>query len=616
MSVPKPARRPLCHTCGYSPLAVYLDSLSLTSSSPNGARWNCSGGADSTVLCFAVRFRLSPTAHRMPSFHHVGTKEELTIIERLRRLPILHPILFAVYPVVALLNANLTEIPPRQAFRPLLFSLFCALLLVGLFRLMLSDWQKAGLLSSLSVLLLFSYGHVYGELETVRILGVQLGRHRHLIPGSLLLLLAAFLWAKTGEEPSRDMTAALNIIAAVAVLIPATNILLSHGQWSTLAAQRRRAGEETFTLRLTARNEQPDIYYIVPDTYARGDVLQQIYDYDNSDFYDFLRDRGFYVAERSTANYLWTHISLVSSLNLNYLPEVLPEYSKSDRTGVGPAIQNSLVRRSLEEAGYSSVGFATGWEATEIFDADIVMTPDMSTYRELQQRGLLNDFEGLLLESSAGLILLDIDALTSTPLGTYVAERLQDRFTFQREIVLALYRNLEALPAVPEPTFAFAHSLAPHGPHIFGPDGEPVDNEGAFNLAAEQDVPGGTHGRRYLDELTYVTKRLEGIVDAILEESDGPVVIVIQADHGPAPGLDWDDPTPEALTARMAILNAYYLPEACRGDLYPDITPVNSFRVILNCLYDADLPLLEDKTFNGFYEFAEIEQRNIELGGP
>jgi hypothetical protein len=36
---------------------------------------------------------------------------------------------------------------------------------------------------------------------------------------------------------------------------------------------------------------------------------------------------------------------------------------------------------------------------------------------------------------------------------------------------------------------------------------------------------------------------------------------------------------------RMLILNAYYLPEACRQTLYPETTPVNSFRAVFDaCL--------------------------------
>jgi hypothetical protein len=58
----------------------------------------------------------------------------------------------------------------------------------------------------------------------------------------------------------------------------------------------------------------------------------------------------------------------------------------------------------------------------------------------------------------------------------------------------------------------------------------------------------------------------------------------------------------------MRILNAYYLPEQKAGekadqrtdpktDLYPSITPVNSFRMIFRKYFGADMPILEDKSY-------------------
>jgi hypothetical protein len=47
---------------------------------------------------------------------------------------------------------------------------------------------------------------------------------------------------------------------------------------------------------------------------------------------------------------------------------------------------------------------------------------------------------------------------------------------------------------------------------------------------------------------------------------------------------------------RNANLNAYYLPKGYK-DLYDSITPVNSFRIILNEYFGASYPLLPDITY-------------------
>ncbi|MCK4897470.1 MAG: hypothetical protein KAS38_01725, partial [Anaerolineales bacterium] len=62
---------------------------------------------------------------------------------------VLHPFLFAVYPVLALLAYNVEETRLSVSLRPLLISLIgaAALLLIG--KLLLKDWYKAGLFSTL-----------------------------------------------------------------------------------------------------------------------------------------------------------------------------------------------------------------------------------------------------------------------------------------------------------------------------------------------------------------------------------------------------------------------------------------------------------------------------------
>ena len=84
------------------------------------------------------------------------------------------------------------------------------------------------------------------------------------------------------------------------------------------------------------------------------------------------------------------------------------------------------------------------------------------------------------------------------------------------------------------------------------------------------------------------------MIDALIENSNIPPVIIIQGDHGPLPDLT-EDPS-----QRIPILNAYYLP-GIKTDklLYPYISPVNSFRVVLNSYFGQNLHLLEDKSYFG-----------------
>jgi hypothetical protein len=53
---------------------------------------------------------------------------------------------------------------------------------------------------------------------------------------------------------------------------------------------------------------------------------------------------------------------------------------------------------------------------------------------------------------------------------------------------------------------------------------------------------------------------------------------------------------------RMSILNAYYVNEETKKDLYETITPVNSFRIIFNHYFGTNYPLLEDLSYHAYGE--------------
>ena len=132
----------------------------------------------------------------------------------------IHPLLLAIYPVLALLAFNITEAKPADALRALLVSLASGIVLFIVLKLVLRNTQRAALVFSTLWVLFFSYGHVYDSLGQIRSLGSQFARHRFLIPAWVAVFLAASAIMARKRASARSMTPVLNVMGLAALLMP------------------------------------------------------------------------------------------------------------------------------------------------------------------------------------------------------------------------------------------------------------------------------------------------------------------------------------------------------------------------------------------------------------
>jgi hypothetical protein len=453
----------------------------------------------------------------------------------------------------------------------------------------------------MALFLFFAYGPAYQVLKAVTIAGAVVGRHRLMVPLWVGVFAVGCWWIVRRRQPLAPLTRWANVVSVAALLIPCATILVGEMRAAASSPIEHRALEMTLPQDEHAQDDLPDVYYIILDSYARGDIYADMFDHNNAAFIDGLRGQGFYVAEESNANYIHTHLSLASSLNMGYLQDLMPgietQAVRLDRDG---AIRHSLVRRTFEAMGYRTVAFATGWSTTEIFDSDIVLTPGMTEYERLSSRLSLTPFESMLLSASAARLLLDLDSLRNTPVSAFIAGQMRSHSGVQRDIILGIFDNLSRVPDIPGPKFVFSHIVSPHAPYLFAADGTYLWPEGPFTLVEDIDLRADVQRDLYVGQSVYVETRVQEVIQTILETSTRPVIIVVQSDHGPRYGEDWVHPDADTARARAAILNAYYLPRDCEEGLYPAISPVNTFRVVFACIAGNPPELLEDRSYYGW----------------
>ena len=476
---------------------------------------------------------------------------------------VIHPFLLAIFPVVYLYSRNADEIATSELLFPLLTALGGALLVFFILKLITKSYARSGIVTFFVIALFYFYGTVRDSIITgASASGRQYSVCFYLGLTWAALTIAVLVLVAKWRRHFLATTRFLNITSVILVLIS----LASTGVF--FLKEGGKPTPQSPAVSASPASNLPDIYYIILDEYAREDTLKEIYNYANSEFVTFLTDRGFYVAGGSRSNYDRTYLSLPSSLNMRYLAgEELG--NRSLQLGM---IGNSEVARFLEAKGYDLVNVASSWDFKGI---DKYMQVEPPGKRVFGMR--VSNFAYYLVQSTA-----------LAPFASLFSDH-------GRTAILDAFDVLAEMPERKQPTFVFAHILSPHSPFIFDRNGNAVPMS---ILELEGDVA-QNYRRGYLEQLLYVSKKTEELVDAILAKSEVKPIIILQADHGPQ--SVGEGATPELtekinLNERMNILNAYYLPGKNKPVLYDSITPVNTFRTVLNSYFGTNYERLKDES--------------------
>ena len=286
-----------------------------------------------------------------------------------------------------------------------------------------------------------------------------------------------------------------------------------------------------------------------------------------------------------------TFLSLSSTLNMeyqNYLSDIVDSESIDQRIPY-QLISNNAVMKNFKSLGYKIYNIDSGWWGTRslnIADENLCSSNqniDFHTLYELKQTSIIRSF----------------DMYVKEPTSNFFRQDKRDRINCQFDEITEINKRTE------EPVFVFMHVTAPHDPYVFGPNGEEVYYKYTFGETAKVGNSDNVDPAKkpYLDQLIYLTKILQKTIDEILENSDNPPIIIIQSDTGPHIGFkDLNLTIEQQNLGRMNIFNAYYFPDEKYTSLHDDITPVNSFRIVLDSQFKTNYGLLDDRVFFSTYE--------------
>ena len=502
-------------------------------------------------------------------------------------------IAFALYPLLFIAATNPGQVAGGTLVIVLIAAAIVSSMLLLALRFLLGNGLRAGLGVVWFLVLFFSYGPLNawyagrgGNPDAELLATGWVDQHLQLVHSAVWLLLLAFgwLWLRRLDRPLGRLPAALNLVSALLLGF----VLV---QWFTAVGREQGVALRISTASIAAANE-PDIYFILLDGYARADVLTRYYSFDNGPFIRGLEQRGFQVGDASEANYNWTFLSLASTLNMNYLSDLLA--GKLDPNGIDRDQTYQLLRDNdaaafLRTRGYRFVHLQSTWGGTGSNPyADDFIPCGGGMFRD---EYLLAVAEVSWLRAFGSNASMDLAACH-----------------------LRNFENLQGLAGEPGPKFVFAHFVPPHHPYLFDREGRVLRNANLSNQFEFQKRLWEERGA-YLEQLIFVNRSIERVIDKLIADSTRSPVILLLSDHGPniRRGLAID----EHYRVRLANFSAVRLPDAA-PDLVPeDVSNVNLLRIVFDYLFDAGLPLLPDRCFvSAFgrpFDFKEVDKNGARV---
>ncbi len=324
--------------------------------------------------------------------------------------------------------------------------------------------------------------------------------------------------------------------------------------------------------------KKPNVYLIAMDGYPRGDVIKDVFDYDNDVFLNQLEGYGFHVLKKAQANYPNTHLSMASTLQAAYLDRNSnPLFSAKWHAIVTG--ENASVRY-FKDQGYAFALMESGiYALTKCVGLEdmCLSSPQFS----------LSEHEYALLRQTPWAFLKRL-----LPIKVYLTETGAN--------LGKLRTHLSAKKPV-QPFFLFAHTVPPHAPYAYNRDCS-VKAQFDHGYAEALSGQGPAFFQGYLDNIICANK--QGLEFAeYVTKNDPEAIVVLFSDHGSHFTMDWQSSTwnDRNIRERFSTLVAIRAPEACQQHLYDGMSNVNIMRFVFACLTDTAPDYLEDKSYYSSY---------------
>jgi len=469
---------------------------------------------------------------------------------------IIFPFLLAFFPAWTIILKNYEQLIIQDIIITLIIILLSVLIWIGIKKIIKNE-NKASLITGIGIGFFFYFGYIQDALKGIIIFEVPVNKTSILFMISLIIFVISIIYLVKSKRSFESTVKIANIITITLILVVVVPIFIP-----------------------ASFAEKPNVYHIILDEYTDNEILLKNFNYDNSNFIEFLNKNGFHIPEKMFSSYASTPLELDMILNMNY------PITKGWASENYQSMNKNSVMSIFSEQGY-----------------EIIETNSMMRYKNFSNVDTKLCYDTKFINSEF------LDQLLSKSIIRYFLEKHQE--DSRRDTIKCTFDELNKISSgSKKPFYIFSHMYVPHPPFLFGPNGEHIspDRRDISGLQSWENQDG------YTNQLIFATKQISIVVENIIQ-NDPDAIIILQGDTGTLTGTNqlstksFDDVYQE-----HSILYAIRISDS--NDLEYAL-PINTYRIIFNSIFNVEYEYLEEKnyTFDSKGNIQDITKKlhNYEL---
>lgn len=466
---------------------------------------------------------------------------------------------------------NYDTILLKDAFILLLKYFAFAIFAIFLFWLFYKNFTKASLIVFLILCFNFFFGTVVDFLNT-HFGNFFLTKYTFILPATAITFIIVIIYIKKTNRHLKNISHYLNWLFLILILIDTGTLI------QKLIQKKSEKNKDILKEYIACDScRKPDIYLILTDEYAGQSELQDIFNFDNSQFLDQLKKRGYHVSPKSSGNYNFTHYCMASMLNMQYLEGIDGIHGgRNDLSISYKTLRENKTLQFLSNLDYSFYNYS-------IFNFNKHPSPLIPTFIPGKTLPITAQTFIHRAVKDLGYHLITTFKLKWAVSKFYYADLNNNDKVFNLTKAIATKKTVS-------PKFVYTHLAMPHYRYYFDSKGVAA----TFEKVIDDNYCSNKKG--YIEYLQYVNGKLLTLIDHIAKSSEKPPVIILMSDHGYRQFLSNEDIKNVDKKYYFMNLNAVYFPDRNYSLFYDSISNVNQFRVVLNSLFNQKLPLLKDST--------------------